>query len=382
MHLFYNKNMKSYDIVFVGNYLNHHQIWLCDEFAKRAKTFLFISTDGKYEQGFQKRLNASYVLDYASNKEKCEKLIISADICIFGSCPNKLIDLRMQQNKLSFIYTERFFKKGQWRRYVPSTCKKIKDRIIKYKEKNLYVLCAGAYVYNDLSLFGFSKEKCFKWGYFPETRYYENITDLVKHKDPSSIIWCGRYLDWKHPELAIRLIKKLKNDGYNVRLKMIGEGPLKSKIERIIKKHKLSNCVDLIDSLSTSEVRNEMEKALIFLLTSDSQEGWGTVLNEAMNSGCGVVASNKAGSTHYLVENMINGVIFNSKCFVSLYNKTKLLLDDDFLREKIAINATNTICNSWNATIAVNRFLNLASSLLNAHEPFVYKDGVCSVASY
>ena len=36
-----------------------------------------------------------------------------------------------------------------------------------------------------------------------------------------------------------------------------------------------------------------MEKADIFLFTSDRREGWGAVANEAMNSACALVVSGK-----------------------------------------------------------------------------------------
>ena len=75
---------------------------------------------------------------------------------------------------------ERFLKKGLWYRFVPSTRKKIWDRVLKYKNNNLYLLCASAYTSYDLSLLGF-RGKCYKWGYFTEVPRVNKL-ELMKER--------------------------------------------------------------------------------------------------------------------------------------------------------------------------------------------------------
>ena len=43
---------------------------------------------------------------------------------------------------------------------------------------------------------------------------------------------------------------------------------------------------------------------------SGRKEGWGAVVNEAMSSGCAVVADAEAGSVPYLIENSKDGFIY------------------------------------------------------------------------
>lgn len=50
------------------------------------------------------------------------------------------------------------------------------------KNSNIYLLCASAYTAADYSKFGLFKNKTYKWGYFPETKKYEDIEVLVKSK--------------------------------------------------------------------------------------------------------------------------------------------------------------------------------------------------------
>ena len=40
------------------------------------------------------------------------------------------------------------------------------------------------------------------------------------------------------------------------------------------------------------------------------QEGWGAVLNEAMNSGCACIASHAIGSAGFLIEHGENGFVY------------------------------------------------------------------------
>ena len=105
---------KNVNIVFVSNFLNHHQQDFCNNMLQQCERFVFIATDSVSGIGYQKKTDAAYLLPYYNEEFKsvCEKEICDADVVIFGGCPNNLIALRMRLHKLSFLYSERFFKKG------------------------------------------------------------------------------------------------------------------------------------------------------------------------------------------------------------------------------------------------------------------------------
>lgn len=368
------------NILFVSNYLNHHQKELCEEIIRNVDQFHFVETDENHQQGFQTRIWDSYILQYRGNEKAVEALLIIADVVIFGACPNHLIDMRMRENKLSFLYSERFLKKGLWRRFIPQTRKKIIQRVVQYKDRNLYVLCASAFLANDLKLLGFPTGKCYKWGYFPETKHYQTA-ELFAQKNKQKILWVGRLLGWKHPEMAINLAELLKNDGFDFELDIIGDGNLKNSIEEEINMKQLDVCVNLLGSKTPEEVREYMEKSHIFISTSDFYEGWGAVLNEAMNSGCAVVASHAAGSTPYLVEDSVNGLIYKSGNMNELYEKVKYLLDNPSEQERLGKAAYDTIVNKWNAEVAAERLVDLSEHLLSGDKySDLYQEGPCSRA--
>ena len=74
------------------------------------------------------------------------------------------------------------------------------------------------------------------------------------------IIWCARFIEWKHPEMAVLLAERLHNKGYDFELNMIGSGKLYGKIERMINDKGLSSCVHLLGNYPNEEVLRMMEE--------------------------------------------------------------------------------------------------------------------------
>ena len=123
-----------------------------------------------------------------------------------------------------------------------------------------------------------------------------------------------------------------------------------------------------------------MEKANIYLFTSDYNEGWGAVLNESMNSGCAVVASHAIGSVPFLLKHDINGLIYNNDQAEDLFAQVESLIKDQALREKLGRNAYHTIHETWNAKIAAENILLLSKSLLTGNQHAPIENGPCSIA--
>ena len=121
-------------LVLVSSFLNHHQQPLCEAFCSLCDDFCFVATESTRNVGYQVSGEAEYVLHYFEDSEKdlVRQKILEADVVIFGACPTEMIEYRMKENKLSFVYSERFFKKGIWRRFIPSTRKAIKRSSSRY----------------------------------------------------------------------------------------------------------------------------------------------------------------------------------------------------------------------------------------------------------
>lgn len=302
-----------------------------------------------------------YVLQSYSDKishRQCQRIINEADVVIWGSCPFRMIRPRLRRKKLTFAYSERLFKEGNqgiayWGRALKYFC-----RLAPY-QKNHCLLCASAYAAGDYARIGLFRGKALKWGYFPETKTYD-LTALFERKRANRrpvILWVARFIGLKHPEVAVQLAEKLKQAGYAFDLNMIGSGKLEEQIRRMIREKKLDDCVHMLGTMSPEEVRQYMEEANIFLFTSDQNEGWGAVLNEAMNSGCAVVANEAIGSVPFLVKNGENGFTYRTE--IDLLKQVKSVIATPECCIKSGENAYSTIKEEWNSYAATQRLLRL-----------------------
>ena len=317
---------------------------------------------------------------YDREPDRAQILLNQADVVIAGSAPEKLIRHCIQQGKLVLRYSERPLKNGsEWIKYLP--------RLVKWHWQNppgkrIYMLCASAYTAADYARFGLFRGKSFRWGYFPETKRYPDLDRLFAGKNPLSILWCGRFLDWKHPDDAVKVAAMLKRQGIPFELNMIGRGEIEEALKQAIQNEGLGNCVHLLGSMTPDEVRRHMEASSIFLFTSDRKEGWGAVLNEAMNSGCAVVASHAIGSVPFLLRDGENGVVYRSGDTDALCESVKSLLLQVEKTQELGKAAYETIVEHWNAEIAAERLVCLAETLLTEKAPQkMYLEGLCSLAS-
>jgi len=314
-------------------------------------------------------------------KEAAERLAVESDVIIIGSAPRYYLDIRMKKNKLSFRYSERVFRPNVYRnllRYLWITYIVYKD-FIKYKNKNMYLLCSSAYTARDICSLGFDINKCFKWGYYPDVNYYD-IDNLINNKNKMSILWAGRIIDWKHTESVVKLADNLKKNNSLFHVNIIGTGEKEEEIKNMIEKYGLSEYVSMLGSMPPERVREHMEKSRIFIFTSDFNEGWGAVLNEAMNSGCVCIASHAIGSAPYLIKDGGNGFIYKNGDEDELFKKTEYAINNQDMCDEIGRKAYHTMTNMWNAETAAERFVMLSRRLLNDGNVYEFSDGPCSRA--
>jgi len=376
-------------VTFYSNYLNHHQIPFSNEmYSILGNEYTFVTTETiskeRTDLGWKADLKYPYeIRTYESNESFniALKLAVDSDVVIFGSAPEFYIEERMKfSNKLTFRYSERVYRKGLWRALSPRGLYYRYRTYFRHINKPLYMLCASAYTSGDLAILGSYLGRCYKWGYFPELRKY-NLEDLMNNKknEKVKILWAGRLINLKHPDYVIELAKKLKLNGYCYSLDIIGTGEKIMDLKKLVEKYEISDSVTFLGPMKPVQVREYMEKANIYVFTSDFNEGWGAVLNEAMNSGCAVVASHAIGSVPFLIRHGENGLIYKDGNIDDLYKWVKLLIDDKVLCELIGKEANDTISGTWNPKVAAERILELSDCLLRGDKRY-FDNGPCSKA--
>lgn len=358
-------------ITMLSNYINHHQIPFSQALYERlGEGYRFIQTEPMDEERLAMGwgLDATklpYVVFLDKDLEYARELIRESDILLVGwnRCENLLTD-RLGGERLTFRISERLYREGQWKAVSPrGLWQKYKEHT-RYRKKPVYLLCAGAYVASDFSLVRAYPEKMFRFGYFPETRSYSEEQLKQNHDWGSApgeaklqLVWAGRFLPLKHPEFALRLAKRLEQRGYSFHLHLIGGGQLEKELKAYVEENALQDRVTFYGFLSPGKVRSLMEKSHIHLFTSNHLEGWGAVVNEAMNSGCTVVASARAGAVPFLIQPGENGLVYGRDDFEELAERVEYLFRHPKEGSRMGMQAYKTIAGEWNAATASQRLL-------------------------
>lgn len=361
-------------VVFVSNYFNHHQLSFCDALYELLEgSFCFLQTQPMEEErvkmGWQaeERPYVRYVQvgGTATSGLEWQNLLLTADVVIFGGCDDEsYIRERLAAGKPIFRYNERLYKEGQWKVISPrGLLQKYKDHT-RYRKAPVYFLCAGAYVPCDLGIIHAYPEKMLRFGYFPETREYAP-GEPFSRKKKGSILWAARMIDWKHPELVVKTAAYLKEHLEEIpfHITMIGGGELEEEVHSLAEELGVTDKITFAGFRSPEEVRAAMEESEIYLVTSDRKEGWGAVVNEAMNSGCAVVADHMIGAAPWMIRQRENGILYHDGCEQQLQEYVAELLQDPAECRRLGEAAQRTVRMEWNARTAAERLVRLCREM-------------------
>ena len=372
----------------ISNAMSHHQKSLCDYLSSiDSVEFRFVATkpltQERQNMGYSDlNYSADYIIRSYENDESYNTamdLANNSDFVIYGSAPYEFVKDRIKNNKWTFIYSERIFKKKEDKFYNLKLFLIYYLRFGRFSNKRIKVLCASAYAAGDFHKFGFKQQQLYKWGYFPKQSETE-LNKLLSMKKERSILWVARMISWKHPETVVNLANRLKSENVPFSMTIVGNGALFDDIKSKVEQSGLSDYVTLTGALSTLKVRELMEQSEVYVTTSDQNEGWGAVINEAMSSACAVCACKEMGSAPFLINNNANGYLFDYKDDDTLYKQVHDLLNDDNKRKSCAENAYFTIGNKWNYKIAADRLVDICQHINDNDTDYSFPEGICSIA--
>ncbi|MCL2051044.1 MAG: glycosyltransferase family 4 protein [Lachnospiraceae bacterium] len=379
-------------ITFISNYINHHQLPFCDALScLLGDGFCFVQTEAMEEERLKMGWSntgekRTYVRQFAQEEEQILALINDSDIVLAGWFEEikieNAVQARIKNNKIVFRSSERIYRSGRWKFISPrGLIRKFKEHT-RHRNKNYYLLCAGAYVADDFRLVLAYPGKKYRWGYFPKTvSYGEELWRQKNNAKAVKICWAGRFIPLKHPEYMIRLASDLKKRSHSFMINMIGAGDSENDIKKQAFKSGVLESMTFHGACPPEKVRAMMESSHIHVFTSDYREGWGAVLNEAMNSGCAVVASEEAGATRYLVTDGVNGFSYPNNKYEKMRDLVLELIENPGRREKMGRNAYKTITETWNAEKAAGELVRVCNDVLRGGDIVPAKEGPLSIHS-
>lgn len=134
-----------------------------------------------------------------------------------------------------------------------------------------------------------------------------NIVDFeIKYQIPSHakvILYFGRLVERKGIMVLLKAFQRMQSD--NTYLLICGEGEFKKACENYAKIHNMHRVV-FAGKIQPEERLNYYRRASVFVLPSFPQEGvieaWGLTVNEALEAGCPVIATDAVGSSYDLLD--------------------------------------------------------------------------------
>lgn len=375
-------------IAFFSNYLNHHQTLLSDELYKLTNgDYHFIETmdipEFRRKIGYKDYSSKLYCVQAWKNAEeagKADRICKEADVVLFIPSTAHYGIIAAKSGKICFEVGERWLKKGLVNFLSPRLLKNIWYYYTVFRKKKVFRLCNSAFAANDVYRMQTYKNRCYKWGYFTEVSDLD-IESVISSRDNGQIkiMWCARFLDWKHPELPIMLAAKLKFLGYKFHINMFGDGEYLGRTKHLAIKLDINDYISFKGNKPNEEITENMRQHDIFLFTSDQNEGWGAVANEAMSNGCVIVGSDKIGSIPFLIKDGENGCIFKSEDIKSLTDKVEWLISNSKEMKRLSINGYYTMKEIWSPANAARSLLQLINDIKNGKDTSI-TEGPCSKA--
>lgn len=176
-----------------------------------------------------------------------------------------------------------------------------------------------------------------------------------------NILFVGRLAPVKGIEYLVRAMKNV-----NANLNIVGKGPLKDKIEKMVKDNNLENKINLLGFVSNEDLLNLYQKADIFVLPSVYRgEGFGYVLLEAMISKTACISTELGTGTSYINQNNKTGFVVPPRDSKELADKINILIENEDKLENFKKNAFDRVKNRFSLKRMFNDIEKVYQDLLN-----------------
>jgi len=156
---------------------------------------------------------------------------------------------------------------------------------------------------------------------------------IIAEPKQNRLIVISRLVAYKRVDWVIKLLKNIELEFPKLSLLIIGSGPEDEKLKKLANSLKITNKVSFIRDVSKEILYQELNKSLL-LVHPSLIEGFGIVLLEANSYGVPFIAANIPTSKELIGK--LGGLLFRQDDFSDFVNKTKELISDKSLWQKLS----------------------------------------------
>jgi glycosyltransferase involved in cell wall biosynthesis len=189
----------------------------------------------------------------------------------------------------------------------------------------------------------------------------EKIYD--RREEPFTIIFVGRFVEQKDPFTILKALKRLKRMDIGFRLFLVGDGPLRNKMEKFVKANNLENAV-FTGWIPQPEVQKYYQKSHI-IITPSHAEGMSIANLEALAAGVFLIATPVSGNKEML-SCCKNGVLIDSGNYNEIANQIQKFYFQQYLpKNLLAQNSALEFIEKYNWQNISEQYVNAFRSCLN-----------------
>ncbi len=324
-------------VCFVTPYCSHYFLPVLEALSERHDMFFAFTEDGS-ARGWSNFGTIRYALTFSMYSQLITLLKGDFDIliCEYPTRNSFLEFAAKVLRRKNLIYDVE-----EW--YEPRTLtRKLLAPILKFiaRRSDAIVVCGSAAKAHMLS-YGVSQEKIFTG---PEASWVEVpsaplLEQRIEHQNGKFVIlYMGRLIILKGVDILIRAFSRLQNSFSNVELLIVGDGELRSSLTQLTEELRSRN-VRFLGECSLSARADYYSTCDVVVLpsiwTPQHCEAWGLTLNEAMQFGKPVIATDAVGAAFDVITDGVNGFVVKNGDVESLYRALKKLVDDPALQKRM-----------------------------------------------
>lgn len=230
-----------------------------------------------------------------------------------------------------------------------------------YKERLLELSRHAIFIANS----GFSRNSLVEAGVAPErirVNYLGVHPPPWTERDPAprpQILFVGRFVDCKGPDLTIRAFELLRDRGIDAELVMVGDGPRRSQCLGLAAASRYSADILLPGTEDHSQVMKRFSEATVFTMhsikgpASRHEEAFGMAFVDAMAAGLPVVGG-RSGGVPEVIDDGVTGYLIEPGNLEEHADRLMSLLTDPNLAAKMGRAGWERVCSRFSQERSTN----------------------------